>query len=212
MRDVNMHYSQVNLALQSSSDTTSSSSFEPPFTIHIHMSFHSGDPNNHAYYKTIDSSMHCLHQIQFNSLYLLIATGIRSPTPSEMSTGAARGTTESPKKEKILEEDESQPQTEEQGDTIKGNDAPVEEEDTREGVKESPTCPIQVKEDNSTTESEHTSSSPVSWYLQIPEEVETDDGHINIVYTSKLVKEEMVREWVNLSINNAANSNSSSST
>lgn len=121
-----------------------------------------------------------------------------------MSAEATGGTKNSRKKKKILEEDESQLQTEEQGDTIKGNDAPVEKEDTREGVKESLTCPVQVKGDDTTTESEHAFNFPVSCYLKIPEQVETDDGHISIVLTSKLVKEEMVREWVNLSISNTS--------
>lgn len=45
------------MALQGSSDTTSNSSFESPFTIHIRNEFFSESPTDQAYYKTNDSSM-----------------------------------------------------------------------------------------------------------------------------------------------------------
>ena len=133
--------------------------------------------------------------------------GIRtSPTPSEGSTATATGSDD---KQKISEEEENQQsEVEEKGD---GNDTPVKEE---EGEKESPTHPIQATEGDNTTESEHTSNSPVSVinYYIVPEQVEKEDGLIEIVLTPKQVKEEMIKEeeeWVNLSMSDYPHQQSS---
>ena len=130
-----------------------------------------------------------------------------SPTPSEGSTATATGSDD---KQKISEEEENQQsEVEEKGD---GNDTPVKEE---EGEKENPTHPIQATEEDNTTESEHTSNSPVNvtnCYIQVPEQVEKEDGIIEIVLTSKQVKEEIImeeEEWVNLSMSDYPHQQSS---
>ena len=93
-----------------------------------------------------------------------------------------------------------------------GNETPVKKE---EEEKENPIHPIQATEENNTTESEHTSNSPVNvtnCYIQVPEQVEKEDGIIEIVLTPKQVKEEMImeeEEWVNLSMSDYPHQQSS---
>ena len=105
----------------------------------------------------------------------------------------------------VKEEEEEK----EKGD---GNETPVKEE---EEEKENPIHPIQATEENNTTESEHTSNSPVNvtnCYIQVPEQVEKEDGLIEIVLTLKQVKEEMIKEeeeWVNLSMSDYPHQQSS---
>ena len=176
-----------------------------------------------------------------NYLYLLIVVGIRtSPTPSEASTATATGSDD---KQKVSEEENHQSEVEEKGDGNKtpvkeeeeekekgdGNETPVKEEEEEkekgdgnetpvkeeEEEKENPIHPIQATEENNTTESEHTSNSPINvtnCYIQVPEQVEKEDGIIEIVLTSKQVKEEMImeeEEWVNLSMSDYPHQQSS---
>ena len=162
-----------------------------------------------------------------NYLYLLIVVGIRtSPTPSEASTATATATGSDDKQKVSQEEENQQSEVEEKGD---GNETPVKEEEEEkekgdgnetpvkeeEEEKENPIHPIQATEENNTTESEHTSNSPVNvtnCYIQVPEQVEKEDGIIEIVLTSKQVKEEMImeeEEWVNLSMSDYSHQQSS---
>lgn len=87
----------------------------------------------------------------------------------------------------------------------------AESEERDEGCTSPIQAPVQAEEND-----EAKTSSPVSYssnisgenYLTIPETVESDDGVVNIVYSPKVVREEVltddkmkrVEEWVNLSI------------